>query len=125
MTPVLRYLLDENLRRRLWHAIQQHNRHGVFPVGAVRVGDPPDLPLGTLDPDILLWAEREGRILVSLDKTTLPGHLAQHLQSGHHSPGILVIQPSGTIVKVMDYLVYAAYAGSLADYEDGITFIPW
>jgi hypothetical protein len=62
----LRYLLDENLRGRLWQAIGVHNQTGAYPIDVVRVGDPPDLPLGSLDPDILLWAEREGRILVSL-----------------------------------------------------------
>ncbi len=122
--PVLRYVLDENLRGILWQAIQQHNGLGAFPLDAVRVGDPPDLPLGTVDPNILLWAEWEGRIFVSLDKTTLPGHLAQHLQQGRHSPGILIVTPSSTLAEVLEYLVYAAYAGKPIDYADGITFIP-
>jgi hypothetical protein len=96
----------------------------MWPFDAVRVGDPPDLPLGTIDPDVLLWAQREGRIFVSLDKSTLPGHLAQHLQSGHRSPGILIISRSSTIAEVVEYLKLAAYAASPAEYEDGITYIP-
>jgi hypothetical protein len=35
----------------------------------------------------LLWAEREGRVLVTLDRHTMPGHLANHLRAGHNSPG--------------------------------------
>lgn len=120
----LRYLLDENLRGPLWQAVRQHNSQGQHLLDVVRVGDPPDLPLGASDPDILLWTEREGRLFVSLDKRTLPGHLARHLQAGGHVPGILIVAPGSAIAPVVDYLVLAAYAGDAADYQDGITFIP-
>ena len=83
----LRYLLDEHLRGPLWRAVQWHNRRGLWPIDVARVGDPADLPLGSLDPEILLWAEREGRIVVSHDRETLPTHLADHLNAGHRSPG--------------------------------------
>src|SRR5262249_33503352 len=53
----LRYVLDEDLRGVLWRAIQRHNRTDPKPIDAVRVGDLPDLPLGTPDPDILAWAD--------------------------------------------------------------------
>jgi hypothetical protein len=125
VTPVLRYVLDEHVPRALWSAIQGHNRHGAFLIDVVRVGDPPDLPLGNLDPEILLWAERERRILVSLDKGTLPGHLADHLSAGRHSPGILIIRQSSTLREVVAYLVMAAYAGNPGEYQDGITYIPY
>jgi hypothetical protein len=61
----LTYVLDEHLRGALWHALRQHNAGGVNVVDVDRVGDPPDLPLGTTDPDLLLWAEREGRVVVT------------------------------------------------------------
>jgi hypothetical protein len=124
MTPVLRYVLDENLRGVLWQAIQHHNSRSAYPPDAVRVGDPPDLPLGTQDPDVLVWAEREGRIFVSLDKKMLPGHLAQHLQQGRHSPGIFIVISSSRLTDILDYLTYAAYAGDPLDYADAIRFIP-
>src|SRR5437867_1199230 len=89
----LRYLLDENLRGGpLWTAIQQHNSAGIDPIDVTQVGDPPDLPLGTLDPEILLWCEREDRVLVSLDTGTLPVHLSKHLQASHRSPGVFILR---------------------------------
>lgn len=55
--PLL-YLLDEHLRGGgLWQAIQQHNTVGLYPIDVVRVGDPQDLPHGTPDSVLLLWAE--------------------------------------------------------------------
>ena len=70
----LRFVLDENQRGLLRRAIVRHNHAGIYPLDAVRVGDEPDLPLGSSDSDILLWSEREGRILVSFDRATMAGH---------------------------------------------------
>ena len=120
----LRFLLDENLRGGgLWQAIQKHNQVGIYPLDVIRVGDPSDLPLGALDPDILLWGERESRILISLDKTSLLKSLRDFLQSGYHSPGILLVRGGSTITEIFDLLV-VAHAGDPGVYQDTITFIP-
>lgn len=121
----LRFLLDEHLRGgRLWQAILHHNALGQDPLEVIRVGDTPDLPVGTADPDILLWAEREGRILVSRDKTTLPAILRLHLQAGHHCPGVFLIRSGSTVPQVLVFLVLAAYAGFATDFQDAVIHIP-
>ncbi len=121
----VRYLLDEHLRGgALWQAIKQHNARGTDPLDVVRLGDPSDLPLGTLDPDILLWAERQGRVFISLDKKTLARHLRLHLQAGHHSPGVFIIRAGSTVAQVMLFLTLAAYAGDPASFHDRIEHIP-
>jgi hypothetical protein len=121
---VLRFLLDEHLRGVLWLAIQRHNARGGLPIDAVRVGDPPDLPLGSADPTILLWAEREGRILLTQDVNTMPGFLAQHLQAGHHSPGVFMISVGCSIAQLVGHLELVSHAGSPADYENAVTYVP-
>ncbi len=120
----LRYLLDEQLRGILWRAIQRHNLTGVDRIDVIRVGDPPDLPLGTPDPDILHWTEREDRILVSWDKSTLPVHLANHQQAGHHSPGIFLIRQRCALSVVVDFLAYAAHQSDPVDWQEQIVRIP-
>jgi hypothetical protein len=121
----LRFLLDEHLRGgSLWYAIQRHNVGSGYPIDTVRVGDPPNLPLGSTDATILQWGENEGRILISRDLRTLPGHLAIHLQTGHHSPGLLSIRRGSTITQLLFYLELAAYAADPAAYQDLITYIP-
>lgn len=120
----LGYVLDEPLRGPLWKAIQWHNVRGIETLDVVRVGDPPDLPRGSLDPALLLWAEREGRILVSLDKSTLPTHLASHLQSGRHVPGIFIPKPRSTFPQIVAFLVAAAYASDPAEWQDLLVYIP-
>jgi hypothetical protein len=120
----LRYVLDEHLRGDLWQAIQAHNASGVHPVDAARVGDPPDLPLGAADPDILQWAEREGRILVTRDESTMKDHLADHLQAGRHSPGVFLIRKRSGLADVAYFLVAAAYASDPAEWQDQCRYIP-
>ncbi len=121
---MLRLLLDEHLRGVLWLAIQRHNAQGGLPIDAVRVGDPADLPLGSSDPDILLWTEREGRILLTQDVKTMPGFLNQHLQAGNHSPGVFVISGSCPIAQLIGYLELVSHAGNPLDYENSITYVP-
>src|SRR5438128_2200982 len=61
---MLLFLLDEHLRGPLWPAILRHNAQGGLLIDAVRVGDPPDLPLGSDDPAaraVLLVARRPER----------------------------------------------------------------
>ena len=90
----------------------------------VRVGDPTDLPLGTEDPEILLWAEREEQQLATHDPDTMPRHLADHLAAGHHSPGIFMIRPQSTLPQVVGFLRDAAYASKPEEWRDRIQFIP-
>src|SRR5689334_11755535 len=120
----LRFVLDELLRGPLWKAIQHHNTVSAFPIDAVRVGDPPDLPNGTQDPDLLVWAEREGRILVTNDRKTMRKWLTQHLQASRHSPGLLMIRQGFALAQIVFELALIAHAGDPMFYQDDIRFIP-
>src|SRR5438045_9127609 len=114
----LAFLLDEHLRRRLWQAVESHNARGAHPIDAVRVGDPDDLALGSADPDILVWAEREGRILVSRDEATMKTYFAEHLQAGHHSPGLFLIRKGSALADVVLFLAAAAHATDPGAWHD-------
>lgn len=120
----LSFLLDENLPGRFVNAVQRHNQRGLDVLDVVRVGEPPDLDLGSADPTILLWCEREKRILVSRDKSTMPGHLANHLGRGAHSPGVFLVLSAASVPEVLDYLVLVAYASEAREWQDRIQFIP-
>ncbi len=118
------FFLDEHLRGPMWRAIQQHNAAGIDVLDVLRVGDPPAPPLGTTDPDLLLGGEAHARVLITRDRKTMPGHLAGHLQAGHHSPGVFVLRPSWTIPDAIDALVLRDQAGDPAFYVDRLEFIP-
>jgi hypothetical protein len=95
----LSFLVDENVPVKLLRAVTRHNATSDLPLDVLRVGDVAGLPLASDDSTILRWAERERRILLTLDEQTMPGHLAEHLQIGHSLPGILLVRSN---VKISD-----------------------
>lgn len=120
----IRFVLDENQRGWLWQAIQNHNSRGGHPIDAVRVGDPPDLPLGIKDPTLLLWAEQADRILVTADKDTMIAHLGDHQAAGYHSPGIFLIRRGSHLVDLVALLALAAGEDDEGQWRDCVTYIP-
>ena len=118
------FLLDENLPSRIWRAIQRHNEHNADILDVVCVGQSDDLPFSVDDPSILLWAERQGRILITEDKSTMPAHLAAHLDKGHHSPGIFMVRPATRVPDLLEFLVLLAYASQSTEWRDRIEYIP-
>ena len=120
----LRFLLDENMRGPLWNAVLRHNLRGVDVLDVVRVGDAFTPPLHARDPDILLWAEARDRVLVTLDRSTMPGHLNAHLAAGHHSPGVLMVRRGAEIPAVLEYLVLATYISAPEEWRDRVEYIP-
>ena len=121
----LRFVLDENQRGLLWRAVVRHNQLGAYHLDVVCVGDLPDLPLGSTDADILRWSEREQRILVTFDKTTLPQHLTTHLQAGNHCPGVFMLRRGSRLSQVVNHLALVAYASEVWEWQDRIEFIPY
>ena len=119
----LAFLLDENVRGRLWQAIERYNATADWPLDVIQVGDSSDLPLGMSDPEVLDWIEREFRLLVSLDKNTLPVHLERHLAAGHHVPGILLIRRGTNVAQLVEDLVAVAYASEAAEWQDRIDYV--
>ena len=119
----LRFLLDENLRGVLLDAIHRHNvvrPHEAIDV--VEVGDDIAPPRGTSDPDLLVWAESENRLLVSFDKSSMPGHLQAHLALGRHCPGIIIPPARPSLNNLIRFLVVIAYASLPGEYTDRITY---
>jgi hypothetical protein len=119
-----RFLLDENLRGPLWDAIQRHNEHRSTFIDVARVGDDAGPSLGAKDAELLVWCEAVGRILVSGDKRTLPGHLVNHLGVSRHSPGVFLVRPGRSIRSVVEFLALAACSSDAAEWRDTLTYIP-
>lgn len=119
----LRYLFDEHLRGTLPDAVVRWARREGYVLDVMQVGEVADVPLGMPDPELLRWAEADGRIVVSLDTATLPGHLAAHVASGGQSPGVFIARrPIGPALA--EWLVLAAFASEPAEWRNRVTFVP-
>jgi hypothetical protein len=114
------YLLDENLPR-AW-------RGGIVrmePAVVVWcVGDPSAPPLRSPDPVILGWCEAHQAILLTNNRESMPGHLADHVAQGRHVPGIFVVDPSLSIRQLARTLALIAGASLEDEYQDQIRYLP-
>lgn len=121
----LKLLLDENLRHDgLWLAIQTRNATEPHPLDIVRVGDAETLPCSADDLEIIRWAAVHGRLLVSLDKSTLPRHLHDHLATGQTSPGIVLLPSGLPIPDTVELLFLIAFATESPDWVNACRWTP-
>jgi hypothetical protein len=120
----LRYLIDENLRGPFWTSLLRLNAQGALPIEIACVGQPGAPGLGSLDAEILTWAEQEGYVVVSSDAKTMPRALAMHLRSGRHVPGIFLIHLPGSIPKLTEALLYYATGSKEDEWSDQLVYIP-
>lgn len=122
---MFKFLIDQSIPRPLAMAIASWNAaNPSLAIDAISVGEPTELRAGSLDPAILLWAEQNGRVVVTTDYSTMPGHFQNHLVAGRHLAGILMIRPGATNSQLVDSLVIISVAGSVEDLFDTIMFIP-
>ena len=117
----IRFLLDENTS----HIIQDGLKRRQPEVEIRVIGGEGVPPLSTKDEDILKFLEREGYILVSSNRSTIPVHLREHLQKGRHIPGILLLRPRASYKQIIDTLELICLASVPEDFQDQIRYIPY
>ncbi len=115
-----RYLFDENVDIALITELRRRDPG----LTVWSVGDPGAPPRGTTDPDILIWCEGHGFVLVTNNRRTMPAHLADHLRNGRHSPGIFQLNPELGMGGTIDVLLLAARASRTDEHQDQIKYLP-
>ena len=120
----LKYLIDEHLRGKFTQALISEGIKQGLPLDVLETGGDEAPPLSTLDDGLLRWAEANDRVLVSLDKRTLPEALETHLATGASSPGILLIRRGFTWEDILYYLVLFAEVAVPDEYKNRCTYIP-
>lgn len=116
----IKYLLDEHVDPRLRRAIEQHSPEIVV----WRIGDPGAPAFQASDPDILIWCEANGCILVTNNRSSMPVHLQDHLAAGRHVPGVFILHPDMGIGKTAEELALIWGASEPDEYFDRLTYLP-
>jgi hypothetical protein len=109
----LRFLIDEDTRDgALWDAILRYNLAAPdWAIDATRVGDEGAPGLGTLDPDVLDWSVKSGRIIVSRDASTLIAEHDEVVARGTRTPGLLIVRKGFSIPEIVEYLSLVSHVG--------------
>ncbi len=123
----MRLLLDENVEKALlnvfpWREsnLGLRRRHpGLDVVRVVDVGLG-----GRPDTEILEWAAREGRVVVSRDRATLSAEAARRIEGGKPMPGLILSRRGvgvGRILEDLELLLATVRPGEL---ENAILYLP-
>jgi len=76
------------------------------------------------DPDILEWAAREGRILITEDVNTMVGYAWDRVNAGLPMPGVIVRGKLVPIRQAIDDLLLVAFGGAADDFKHQVTYLP-
>lgn len=116
----LQYLIDENVDS-LYPSQLRLNQPNL---NIRMIGEPDTPPKGTKDPEILLWCEEYEFVLVTNNRKSMPVHLSDHINQGHHISGIFILNPNLSIGKNIEELILIAEASFEDEYQDQIIYLP-
>ncbi|MDF5736011.1 MULTISPECIES: DUF5615 family PIN-like protein [unclassified Nostoc] len=116
----LKYLIDENINPLYPNQIRLREADIMIKV----VGESETPPKSTLDPMILCWCEENNFVLVTNNRTSMPGHLLDHIVVNRHIPGIFILNPNLSIGENIEELIIAALASEEDEYQDRIVYLP-
>lgn len=117
----IRFLLDENLTPRLKAALKRHDAA----IDVLRVGDVSAPPLGTKDPDILLYLEASHRLFITDNRASIPAHMDDHFRRGHHHWGVFWVRPGYGISALAEFLHLLWNASEAHEWFDQSEWAPF
>jgi hypothetical protein len=77
------------------------------------------------DPTILAWAAREGRILLTHDKKTIPRYAYERIGAGETVAGVIVASPALPINTVIEELLLIVACSSASEWADQVQRLPF
>ena len=114
----LRFLADEDFRQRIVEGLRRRESS----LDIVTVND-----VGLLhrsDPDVLAYAADHGRILLTHDESTMPGHLSNFLAMGRHCPGVIIIDQELATGRAIEAVILVWEASGPQDWADQYNYAP-
>jgi len=80
--------------------------------------------LGADDPTVLAWAAKEGRILLTHDRATMPDFAYERVQAGIPMPGILVASDRLPIGQAIEDILSIANGSEPIEWEGIVLYLP-
>ena len=115
---MLPLIADEDFHGRIIRGL----RRRVATLDLVRVQDIGRM--GAADAELLEWASREGRVLVTHDANTMTRHPYARVTAGEPMAGIIVAAQSLSVGVVIEDLVAIAECTQADDWPGQVIFLP-
>src|SRR5215813_8023022 len=76
------------------------------------------------DPELLEWAADNRRILLTHDRQTMPGHVADRIVAGEKIAGVVIVSRQLPISRVIDDLEIIVICSDEGEWENVIRHLP-
>lgn len=115
---MLRLLIDQDLDHDILRGLIRRVPH-LDAVTAFELG------MGkTSDPDLLLWAAKEGRVTITHDRRTMPRHAAKLMGQGKTIAGVFVAPRSLSLHQVIEDLELLVICSENNEWINVIRYLP-
>ena len=106
--------LDHDILRGLIRRIPRLDAVTAFEIGMSAAADT----------ELLIWAGREGRIIVTHDRTTMPVHAGDLMREGENIAGLLVVPRSLPLHQVLEDLELMITCSEPGEWINVIQYLP-
>lgn len=114
----MRFLADENFNNRILRKLQDE----LPELDVTRVQD--TVIYEADDATVLEWAATQNRILITHDVQTITKYAYNRVKDGLPMPGIIEVHSDTPIGQAVDELLLMIGAGTVADFENQVKYIP-
>jgi len=76
------------------------------------------------DPEVLEWAARLNRVLLTHDVNTLPGHAYARATAGLPMPGVFAVPDTLLVSLAVEDLLILAHCGHPGEFEGQVRYFP-
>ena len=114
------FLLDENVPLVIQTQLEQRG----FSETIYAIGDGTAPPKGTPDPEILVWVEDNGCLLITNNRASIPVHLQDHLAQNYHISGIIQLPKRMNVGRIVEDLVLIGEVSYPDEFQDQIVYLP-
>lgn len=114
----MRWLADENLNNDILRGLFRRNQ-------AIDIVRAQDVGLGgASDEEVLAWAAREERILLTHDVATITAVAYRRLMKGERMPGVFEVGPSVPIGTAIDDILLLDQCSEPTEWEGQVIYLP-
>jgi hypothetical protein len=79
---------------------------------------------GAEDPEVLAWAAREGRVLLTHDVSTMTRYAYERVQAGQPMPGVFEISRALPIGRAIEEILLLAECSLEEEWEGQVRYLP-
>jgi hypothetical protein len=77
------------------------------------------------DPQVLMLAAEQQRVLVSHDAGTMPAHFCEFRKAGKHSTGVFLVPQRLDVGTAIEELLLVWLASEASEWEDRLEWLPF